>query len=157
YTAIDDLVAGQIAEENARLQSFLSDELAGIPVQREVREGDPAQTIVECAVEQGCDLILMPTHGYGALRRILAGSITAGVLRHAPCPVLTGPHLEHAPVPSGIRFEKILCALDLGPESEAVLGWASGFAQEFRATLRIVHVIPETTWRVGGLYFDPDW
>jgi nucleotide-binding universal stress UspA family protein len=157
YSGVDNIFAGQVAERTERLESFLASELSGIRVERLIEEGDPARAIVSCAAEQQCDLILMPTHGYGAVRRILVGSITAGVLRHAPCPVLTGPHLEDTPVPDSIRFEKILCALDLGPESEAVLGWAAGFAQEFGAALRIVHVIPENTWRVGGLYFDPDW
>lgn len=153
----DHLAAQVLADRTAHLQSFLAPELSGIPVRRVVAEGDPALKIVECAAEEQCDLILMPTHGYGSLRRILVGSITAGVLRHAPCPVLTGPHLEHAPAPETIAFRRILCALDLVPDSEAVLAWAAGFAHEFRAALRIVHVIPQNTWKIGGLYFDPDW
>jgi nucleotide-binding universal stress UspA family protein len=157
YVGVDNLAVQQVAERTTMLESFLASELAGIPVRRVVEEGDPAERIVACAADEKCDLILMPTHGYGSVRRILVGSITAGVLRHAPCPVLTGPHLEDAPAPETIRFDRILCALDLCPESEAVLGWAAGFAHEFGAVLRIVHVIPENTWRVGGLYFDPDW
>jgi nucleotide-binding universal stress UspA family protein len=157
YAGMDHFADRQMAERTEMLQSFMAPELAGIPVRSVVEQGDPAQAIVRRACEEHCDLILMPTHGYGSLRRILVGSITAGVLRHAPCPVLTGPHLEHAPAPETIRFEKILCALDLAAESEAVLGWAAGFAHEFGAALRIVHVIPESTWRAGGLYFDPDW
>ena len=157
YAGLDHFAERLVAERTAMLQSFLTPELEGIPVRRVIEEGDAAQAIVRRAAEEQCDLILMPTHGYGSLRRILVGSITAGVLRHSPCPVLTGPHLEHAPPPDTIRFRKILCALDLAGESEAVLAWAAGFAQEFGAALRIVHVIPESTWRAGGLYFDPDW
>jgi len=157
YAGMDQLADQQMTERSAMLRSFLAAELKGIPVRRLVAQGDTALAIVRCAAEEQCDLILMPTHGYGSLRRILVGSITAGVLRHAPCPVLTGPHLEHATPPQTIRFEKILCALDLGGEGEAVLRWAAGFAHEFGAALRIVHVIPESTWRAGGLYFDPDW
>jgi nucleotide-binding universal stress UspA family protein len=157
YAGANHFTEQILAERTAQLQSFLAPELSGIRLRRIVAEGDPALKIVECAAEEQCDLILMPTHGYGSLRRILVGSITAGVLRHAPCPVLTGPHLEHAPAPEAISFRRILCALDLRPESEAVLAWAAGFAHEFGAALRIVHVLPETTWKVGGLYFDPDW
>jgi nucleotide-binding universal stress UspA family protein len=157
YAGVEHLSEQVLTERTAMLESFLAPELAGIPVRRIVTEGDPGHKIVEYAAEEHCDLILMPTHGYGSVRRILVGSITAGVLRHAPCPVLTGPHLENAPAPETVGFRRILCALDLCPESEAVLAWAAGFAHEFGAMLRIVHVIPETAWRAGGLYFDPDW
>jgi nucleotide-binding universal stress UspA family protein len=157
FADVDNLVAQQMAECKTTLETYLANELSGISVRRLIEAGDPGQKIVDCAAQEQCDLIVMPTHGYGSLHRILAGSVTADVLRHAPCPVLTGPHLDRAPAPQAIRFQRILCALDLGPESEAVLTWAAGFAHEFGAALRIVHVIPETTWRVGGLYFDPDW
>jgi nucleotide-binding universal stress UspA family protein len=99
-----------------------------------------------------CDLILMPTHGYGALHRLVAGSITADVLHQTPCPVWTGPHVE-----SDYTFRNVVCALDLARENRAVLAWAAGFAREFGATLRIVHVISMFNVRSGGVYFDPQW
>ena len=41
------------------------------------------------------DLIVMGTHGRGAMARHLAGSVAEKVVRTAPCPVLTVRHPEH--------------------------------------------------------------
>jgi nucleotide-binding universal stress UspA family protein len=60
----------------------------GDRVSRRTVHGDPIRKIVETASE-GFDLIVMGTHGrVGRLHAIL-GSVTEGVVRNAPCPVLT--------------------------------------------------------------------
>lgn len=59
-----------------------------ISIRIEVIEGDVAGNIVDLAVEEGADLIVMTTHGYSGFTRWMLGSITERVLRHAPCPVL---------------------------------------------------------------------
>jgi nucleotide-binding universal stress UspA family protein len=61
----------------------------GVRLERRLDEGDPPQKIVAAAGELGCDLIVMGTHGRGALGRLLMGSVADKVLRKAPCPVLT--------------------------------------------------------------------
>jgi nucleotide-binding universal stress UspA family protein len=48
-----------------------------------------AAEIVRAAGAEGCDLIVMGTHGRSGLRRALLGSVAEEVLRKAPCPVLT--------------------------------------------------------------------
>jgi nucleotide-binding universal stress UspA family protein len=59
-----------------------------ISITIEVMEGDVAGNIVDLAVDEGVDLIVMTTHGYSGFTRWMLGSITERVLRHAPCPVL---------------------------------------------------------------------
>ena len=54
-----------------------------------LRQGDPAAEIVTVAEGSGCDLIVLGSHGRTGLRRALLGSVAEGVLRRAPCPVLT--------------------------------------------------------------------
>jgi universal stress protein A len=51
--------------------------------------GVAADDIVKTAEEEGADLIVMGTHGRTGLMRVLMGSVTEAVMRHAPCPVLT--------------------------------------------------------------------
>lgn len=64
-------------------------EIANIAdVQVDVRIGDPATAIVAFANEVDIDLIVIPSHGYGGLERMLLGSVARGVVRHAKCPVL---------------------------------------------------------------------
>lgn len=51
--------------------------------------GDVAEQIVEYATEVGADLIVMGTHGYKGLEKIMFGSVAGKVVRSANCPVLT--------------------------------------------------------------------
>ncbi len=51
--------------------------------------GPPASTIVRVAAEQGVDQVVISSHGRTGLERMLLGSVAEGVVRRAPCPVLT--------------------------------------------------------------------
>ena len=53
--------------------------------------GDPGPTIVESATGHHCDYIVMGSHGHGAVRHALMGSVTHAVINHARCPVLIVP------------------------------------------------------------------
>jgi nucleotide-binding universal stress UspA family protein len=55
----------------------------------------PAHAITEYAKEAGVDLIVLGTHGRGAVAHLLMGSVAERVVRIAPCPVLTVRHPEH--------------------------------------------------------------
>ena len=146
-----------LAAVQEALDGFLADELKGLSVDRLLAEGDPATEIARYACAAGCGMIVMPTHGYGPFRRFLLGSVTAKILHDVNCPVFTGPHLECSPEPAARGFHKILCALDVAPESRTVLAWAARFARQFDAELSIVHAIPISTIHQEGLYFDPQW
>ena len=140
-----------------RLDEFLAEELTGLSVRRLLSEGDPASEIVRCAQEENCDLLVMPTHGYGPFRRFLLGSVTAKVLHDSKCPVFTGPHLEHAPMGAAADFHKLLCAVDFGPQSSAILAQATRFAEEFHSEVTLIHVLPNDATHLEGVYFDPQW
>lgn len=55
----------------------------------ELREGDPAETILAYADEIGADLIVAGTHGRSGVRRRVIGSVAERLVRHADCPVMT--------------------------------------------------------------------
>ena len=57
----------------------------------EVREGFPAEEILKEARDEDCDLIVMGTHGKGALENTFMGSVARRVLRRAQRPVLVVP------------------------------------------------------------------
>jgi nucleotide-binding universal stress UspA family protein len=103
-----------------------------------VEEGDPAQSIVAIAHERA-GLIVMPTHGYGPFRRYILGSTAAKVLHDADCPVWTGVHIESSPA-APPPLTRILCAVDLGPQSSKTLFWAASLALQFGASLTLLHV-----------------
>jgi nucleotide-binding universal stress UspA family protein len=54
-----------------------------------------SQAITGYAKEANVDLIVMGTHGRGAVAHLLMGSVAERVVRTAPCPVLTVRHPEH--------------------------------------------------------------
>jgi nucleotide-binding universal stress UspA family protein len=58
-----------------------------------LRMGAVDLEIVALAKELGADLIVMGCRGHRGIRRAIEGSISDGVIRHAPCPVLVvGSH-----------------------------------------------------------------
>jgi nucleotide-binding universal stress UspA family protein len=62
---------------------------AGVSADYVVAEGNPTAEINRVARERSCDLIVMGTHGRTGVSHLLAGSVAEGVVRTAPCPVLT--------------------------------------------------------------------
>ena len=55
----------------------------------------PAYAIVDYAKGHNIELIVVGTHGRGALAHLVMGSVAERVVRLAPCPVLTVRHPEH--------------------------------------------------------------
>jgi nucleotide-binding universal stress UspA family protein len=81
----------------ARLDELVIDSDRSGPVTKPIvlTSSSPAFAIVDYAGENGIDLIVMGTHGRGALAHLLMGSVAEKVVRLAPCPVLTVRHPEH--------------------------------------------------------------
>jgi len=52
-------------------------------------EGKPGPKLVSFAQKIELDMLIMGTHGYSGFNRLMLGSVTEYVLRHAHCPVLT--------------------------------------------------------------------
>jgi nucleotide-binding universal stress UspA family protein len=63
--------------------------LRDVTVSTEVLFGNPAKAIAEAAENNGADLIVMGTHGHGAIMHLLMGNVAERVVRTASCPVLT--------------------------------------------------------------------
>jgi nucleotide-binding universal stress UspA family protein len=53
-----------------------------------VYRDSPHQAIVDSAKKNGCDLIVMGSHGYGGFKQFVLGSETSRVLSHSKIPVL---------------------------------------------------------------------
>ena len=59
-----------------------------LKVSTKVKEGRPADEIVEAAKEGRFDLIVMGGRGIGGIKKFLLGSVSDRVADHAECPVL---------------------------------------------------------------------
>ena len=84
--ALDDPAARTKAARD-HLTKFLETTNA-VGVTSLIREGDPGTVIADFAAEIHADLIVIPSHGYHGVKRLLLGSVTERVLRQASCPVL---------------------------------------------------------------------
>ncbi|MHB0912720.1 MAG: universal stress protein [Armatimonadota bacterium] len=62
----------------------------GIAVETELRQGIPANTILEIARSGNYDLIVMGHRGRGGFREILLGSVSKTIVHNAPCSVFIG-------------------------------------------------------------------
>lgn len=63
-------------------------EAEGVQVETVLREGNTVQEIVRSAVDGKFDIIVMGARGLSKIRELILGSVSDGVLRSAPCPVL---------------------------------------------------------------------
>ncbi len=134
---------GLSADLRVQLEKFAESELPKVDVTNVVELGDPAAVIADYAENENIGLIMMPTHGYGAFRRALLGSVTAKVLHDATVPVWTA---AHAPEPSHRAHPQprhIVCAINLKPQSRHTLEFAIELAAETSASIELIHVAPE--------------
>ena len=69
-----------------KIQSELISE--GFKVKMESLEGTPAQTIVDYAEANDVDLIVIVTHGYTGMKKLMFGSVALRVLHDSHVPVL---------------------------------------------------------------------
>jgi nucleotide-binding universal stress UspA family protein len=90
------LVAQTAAEARSELEAARQ-RLApqGLLVETRAAEGMPAEAIVAAAKEEGCEMIVMGTHGRTGFKHLMLGSVAEQVVRAAPCPVLTVRAAEH--------------------------------------------------------------
>lgn len=70
-----------VANTAKRLQS------AGFKTSTRVEEGDARERILDCAGNWRPDIVLVGSHGWRGLDRLLLGSVSEAIARHAPCSV----------------------------------------------------------------------
>jgi|SRR4051794_15909561 nucleotide-binding universal stress UspA family protein len=93
--ATTDLIdAERVGAERILEEAAATARGAGVEVVTELREGSAAHEICEVAKEHDTRMIVLGSHGWGAIRSAIYGSVAAGVLRHAPAPVLLVPYRD---------------------------------------------------------------
>jgi len=66
-------------------------EQSGIKVTPLLIQGTTVETILQKAAKLNADMIIIGSHGHGALYKALLGSVSEGIIRQAFCPVLIVP------------------------------------------------------------------
>jgi universal stress protein A len=84
-------VRGEMAARADRQFAEFRERVAAtdVRIEHETRAGIPAREIIAAAKELGANLIVIGSHGATGLREILYGTTAEGVVRGAPCPVLS--------------------------------------------------------------------
>ena len=86
---VDDLIDSVRDSATRALESAAeAARAAGVEPETKLVEGAPADQICELAETLGATMIVIGSHGWGAVRRLLFGSVSWAVLHHAPCSVL---------------------------------------------------------------------
>ncbi|MFB6165222.1 MAG: universal stress protein [Haloarculaceae archaeon] len=109
-----------------------------VDVETTVGRGDPAETIVAAADENGADLLVLATHGRTTLERFLVGSVADDVLRTASVPVLSVPAVDEAP---RYPYRAILVPTDGSDPATAALDRSIDLAGDVDATLHVLSVV----------------
>ena len=60
----------------------------GRDLETEILAGKPDDRIVEYAEDEGCDVIVVGSHGREGISRVLLGSVAENVVRRSPTPVV---------------------------------------------------------------------
>jgi len=122
-------------ESVAVLRSLVPGEVAlekAVQSERRIYQG-----ILDAAIERGCDLIVMGTHGRGGVNRLLLGSVAEATVRSSPLPVLL---LRHGVTLELEDADHLCVAVDGGSSSEGAVGAAARLAQALGCTLKLVTV-----------------
>lgn len=135
------------AEEGARthLTEVASrvESLTNGPIDFEIVHGEAAEAIGDFAAREGVDLVVMATHGRGAVSRAWLGSVADRYARSAAIPTLmVRPDEAGTPVTDfGHDFDTMLIPLDGSELSEAALRHATEFGELFDSAYHLTRVV----------------
>ena len=88
-----NVVAELCEAERKRVQELVASvaeiaEAEGVHCSTLTADGPIVEEICSAAGEYEAQLIVVGSHGWGAARRLLSGSVSTGLVHEAPCPVL---------------------------------------------------------------------
>jgi nucleotide-binding universal stress UspA family protein len=134
-------VVQKAVEEKMHEISIKQSDLLGVPIHVKVVQGKVFEEIEKYATDESVDLIVMPTHGAGAignLERFVLGSNAYRVVHISKAPVITLREAKEK-----VAFENIVLPLDMTKETKQKVDQAIKIAKVFGST---IHVISVTTF-----------
>lgn len=113
--------------------------VGGQQVHTEVAIGDPARRIIDTAVDLGAEMIVMASHGRGALGRLIYGSVADRVGRASPIPVMVVRARQLEPGPVGIT--RLVVPLDGSERAESALPVATTISRRLGTPILLIRVV----------------
>ncbi|MEO8453380.1 MAG: universal stress protein [Gemmatimonadota bacterium] len=112
------------------------------PVAYELIDGLAGPAIAEAITTRSPDLIVMSTHGRGALSRFWLGSVADYLIRHVSVPILLLRPKDGEEIPApGLNIQRVLVPVDLSAPSETILDALRPIAQATQAHLTLLHIV----------------
>ncbi|HEU5217253.1 MAG TPA: universal stress protein [Gemmatimonadales bacterium] len=139
--------AGIDLDARAREETYLgsvADSLRtadGVPVELRHPDGPPGMAVCDEVRQDRPDLVVMATHGRGALGRFWLGSVAHHVIRQVDVPVLLVHPRRTGEPPDLPAHPGILVPLDLSPFAERVLEPVAVLSRALGAHLELLHVV----------------
>jgi len=104
-------------------------------------EGDPSLMVPKFSQCRSSSLMVLGTHGGGAIDRFVLGSTAEGILRHSSGPAITiGPRVNILKA-GALRIKRILYATDCTSEAAHAAPVAVALADAFSAELDVLNVV----------------
>jgi nucleotide-binding universal stress UspA family protein len=128
-TMAEEIGRGLLERMKAALRSVWS------VVENRIVRGHPAEAIVQAAVREKADLIVMGSRGLTDVRAFLLGSVSRKVVMHADCPVLLIK--KHVPV-----LRRIVVATEGSKDAKAALDFLLQMPVPEAACFTVVSVVP---------------
>lgn len=131
------------AREEERLRGLAERAAAenGVVARAVLLEGPVVPMLGKHAAEIGVDLVVMPTHARGGIRRAFAGSVADSLIRASRLPVLA-IRTRGSTEKGRSRIQRILVPLDGSGFSEHALASAEALAQAMGAAFTLLYVLP---------------
>lgn len=101
-----------------------------------IRYGTIYQEIIQFAQEEHIDLIIISASGFSTSDQRSLGTTAQKIIHKADCPVLTVYGRK-----TQANIKKILCPVDLSPQSYQGLFRAADLARKFDAQIYLLHVV----------------
>ena len=90
HISLEEVEKELVRSAKTKMELFLEENLeSSVPHEGVVLNGDIIEQINNYATKEGIDMIIMGTHGYKGLEKVLFGSVAERIVKTAPCPVLT--------------------------------------------------------------------
>ena len=144
-TMVVDVIDTEVIEEieetkrkNAEnLLKSLKEKLSGFEVETVIDIGSPADVIVEKEETYNVDLTILGGHQKGLVERILLGSTSEAVVKHARKPVLVikGHAIK--------KLGRVALAYDFSEIGDSMLEYMKNFLKPFGSKVDIIHVEEE--------------
>jgi nucleotide-binding universal stress UspA family protein len=117
---------------------------SGVEVGTQLREGKPAEQILEFARSWNADLILLSSHGQSGLSPWNVSSVVQHVILHAHSSVMIVRAYQPTSANiTGLKYRRILLPLDGSQRAEMPLAFAEALSQKHDSSILIAHVVQQ--------------